>query len=167
MAPAEDGTVSLHGVSSVRTAADAILSISKGDYPVPPSGFRASDDVAAMFNRWERYRRGKELLSNTGYFCFTVLKRSVLDMAGKHKVLEVVSERYCIDKDVLRRLSELCSTKGDDKTARKALKKGSSSYTQDEVRWIEAVVKAVIRRAGEWAHDPNQRLPQITMDQFP
>ena len=41
------------------------------------------------------------------------------------------------------------------------------SPTASETARMEATVKLIIQRVGEWAADPNAPWPQITMEDFP
>jgi hypothetical protein len=95
------------------------------------------------------------------YFCLTVVEERA---GGRDKA----AGRYAIEPNVLKTLGRLTSTVGDDKEARKA--KGRTErrpHTGAEKAWIEAAVRALIRRAGEWASDPRASLPQIIMSDLP
>lgn len=134
---------------------------SYNEYPSQPKRFRASPDAETMYSRYKAYKQKRESLTSMTYFCFTVLKVS----AGGRKRAAV---KYNIHDDVLNKLSELCSTKGDEKEIRKAQKdKKYIPLTPVEKQWIQEVVKSLIRRAGEWAYDPKGRFDQITMRDFP
>jgi hypothetical protein len=56
---------------------------------------------------------------------------------------------------------------GDPGTRRKEHAADPRGYAGAEVRWIEDVVKAMIRRAGERAANPTQQSGPLTMADFP
>ena len=133
-------------------------------YPEPPSGFVASPDVETMWQRYEGYLAGREPLTGMAFMCLTVLEASADGQEKRKKA----ARQYNIDRQVLDNLGELTSEVGDPKTARKAPGRGGfRPHTEAEVAWMEAVVKALIRRAGEWALDPNAARPKLTMADFP
>lgn len=134
------------------------------DYPAPPANFLVSPDVETMWRRYEGYLAGREPLAGMAYMCLTVLEASA-DGQGKR---EKAARQYNIDREVLDNLGELTSEVGDPKTARKVPGRGGfRPHTEAEVAWMEAVVKALIRRAGEWAFDPNAARQKLTMADFP
>ena len=135
------------------------VSVSTDVYPCAPAGFAVSPDVETLWTRWQGYLAGREPLAAMAYFCFTVYVNN-----GS---LAAAAGRYGFSKPVLKKLSELTSTVGDVGTARKADVRHPRPYTGEEIRWIEDVVKAMIRRAGEWAFDPNQTFDTLTMTSFP
>jgi hypothetical protein len=93
------------------------------------------------------------------YFCLTVIEAK----AGSRKQ---AAKLYRISKEVLSKLGELTSDRGDAQTARKI--KQSSTLTplsSAESSWINAAVKTIIRRVGEIDLDP--KLPEITMNDLP
>lgn len=78
------------------------------------------------------------------------------------------ARQYHIDIDVLNKLGELTSTKGSAADARKA--PGNRTFnplSPQETAWIEAVVKSLIRRVGEYDYNPNAPLKRISMNDFP
>lgn len=129
-------------------------------YPDPPRGVAVSPDVETMWSRYEGYLAGREPLASMGYMCLTVLEAS----AGGR---EEAAKQYRIDMGVLRKLGHLTSEIGGPQAARKVPGGGFRPYTGTEKVWIEAVVKAMIRRAGEWAAAPNADRPRLTMSDFP
>jgi hypothetical protein len=66
-------------------------------------------------------------------------------------------------QSVLKKFSELASTRGDEKTARKGGVQQPLSAA--ETQRIEAAIKAIIRRVGEI--DGNPSLPELTMSDLP
>ena len=97
------------------------------------------------------------------FFCLTVLEEST---GGGHNKRQQAAQRYGIDADVLAKLGELTSELGDERTARK-FKSGGRPHSDAEKAWIIAVVKMIIRRAGEYAHDPTAPRETVTMTDLP
>ena len=118
-------------------------------------------DVETMWHRYEGYLAGREPLAAMAYFCLTVLQGSA---GGRDEA----AEQFGISGRVLDTLGRLTTEIGDDETARKRTH-GSEwrPHTRAERAWIEAAVKALIRRAGEWASDPEAPGPQLTMNDLP
>ncbi len=138
-----------------------VTRIVKPRYPEPPAGFVASPDVETMWTRFQGYRYGREPLSSMGYVCLTVLEAS----AGGRKQ---AASRYGIDVQVLRKLGYLTSEIGDPKSMRKATSGNTvRAHTPAEVAWVDAVIRRLIRRVGEWAFDPKGVRPTLTMADFP
>ena len=80
------------------------------------------------------------------------------------------ADQYCIDIDVLRNLGNLCTEKGDTTEARKYPKNRTfTPLSPKEKEWIVSVIKALIRRVGEYeyARSTGAELKQITMGDFP
>lgn len=128
------------------------------NFPAPPYSFSTNSDVDTLLYRFLKYREGKELLTNMGYFCFSYLKM----MFGS---IERISSELMIKKDVIRKLSELTSTRGDRYTSRKASDKAFIPLSNNEIKWIENCIKKIIIRVGEYTNDPTT-LKQITMSDF-
>ena len=151
------GTV--HALASPITAT-AELGVARGtvlppSYPAPPStGLRSDPDVERMFNRYAKYRDRREPLTSMTYFCLNVLEESTGDRPKAAK-------RYGISKCVLDQLGNLSSIRGGS-DARKAAGV-HHDLTGQESQFLEAAVKAIIRRAAEYAYDPNASLRPITM----
>ena len=128
-------------------------------YPDPPKFFKISPDALTLWQRYEGYLDNHEPLQSMGYFCFSLLKFRAggLEKAGKI---------YQIHFKVLKKLSELTSTKGDEKTARKfdnVISSGPLSPIENE--WIKAALMAIVRRVGEI--NTATSLPIITMNDLP
>ena len=114
-----------------------------------------------MWNRYEGYKAGREPLASMAYMCFTVLVAG----AGERKA---AAEQYGISMNLLDTLARLTSEVGDELTVRKMPKHGKLwPHTDAEKIWIEAVIKALIQRAGEWHSAPSAVRPQLTMADFP
>jgi len=130
-------------------------------YPSRPNRFSRSLDVETMYHRYMAFKQGREPLTSMAYMCLTVAEAS----AGSRRE---AAERYQIRPDVLSKLGEFSSARGSPLEVRKAPKSGNYlSLTSKERNWIEAVIKALIGRVGEWAYDPEATLDELTMDDFP
>jgi hypothetical protein len=162
--PPPPGTGVVIYAKAAMAAAGALTAtghVTRRQYPDPPDKFVVSPDVETMWYRYEGYLRGREPLATMAYACLTLLEAST---GGRNRA----AKRYSIEIDVLRALGRLTSSIGDTETARKF--KGLSErrpHTGAEKAWIDAAVKALIRRVGEWAFDPGASLPQITMSDLP
>jgi hypothetical protein len=97
-----------------------------------------------MWHRYVGYLEQHEPLQSMAYFCFTVLEWSA--GGGKNK-LKKAGKKYNMNEKVLKKLSELSSTRGDEKTARKAAP--LAPLSPKEVEWIKAAILVIIRRVGE------------------
>lgn len=156
--------LSVHNTVHAITSMDAVLHLSHNTYPSRPERFCLSPDVEKMYLRYKNYRQGREPLTTMANVCLTLLQAST---GSKNKQREKAAEKYRIDKTVLSKLGELCD-RGSQAEARKAPKKGSFvPLTEKEKQWIETVIKAIIRRAGEVAYDSKAKLNLLTMSDFP
>jgi hypothetical protein len=128
--------------------------LSRVRYPDPPDKFIASPEVIAMWERFEGYRAKREPLPSMAYYCLTVFHGT--------------EARGTVSENVVSRLSYLSTMVGEPHTLRKR-QDGQElrPHTPAEVAWMEAVVKRLIQRVGEWAADPNASWPLITMKDFP
>ena len=137
------------------------LHVSWGKYPSFPKNFSASPDAETMYLRYKMYRQKRETLTSMAYMCLTILETG----ADSRKE---AARQYSIDYDVLGTLGKLTSTKGDPKEARKFPKNGKfDPLRPKEKEWIVSVIKALIRRAGEYAYDPKAKLKQLSIKDFP
>lgn len=148
-------------VGSIPHLSDITGTVILSHYPSLPDKLVASPDVETMWSRFESYRAGRESLAAMGYLCLTVLGTSA---GGRKKA----AKQYRVNLEVLSKLGFLTSEIGDAHTARKVPSNGQfRPHTEAEVLWIEAVVSRLIRRAGEWAYDPNAMRPEIRMVDLP
>lgn len=125
-------------------------------YPNPPTSFKISPDVLTLWQRYEGHLNNREPLQQMAYYCYTFFKSQTGGWKGAAKT-------YRIDDKVLKKLSELSSTKGDAKTARKFNSYGPLSAV--EIEWLRVAVRTIIRRVGEIDNDPS--LPTITLNDLP
>jgi hypothetical protein len=159
--PGSPQTVELSALSVGTSSAFATLHVTRGSYPEPPDDFHLTEDVEVMWSLYDSYREGRDRLLPMAYSCLSRL----VYRAGN---LEQAANQYRVSQRVLRTLSELTSTLGARVEARK-LGKGSKNRapTAEEKMWIETLVRILIRRAGEVAHDPHKAWPVIAMDNLP
>jgi hypothetical protein len=148
------------GTARVTVSGSARAHVIRARYPQPPREFIVSPDVDSMWRRYQGYLDGREPLSDMAYFCLTVVRRS----AG---ALGSPSQRCRIAARVLSKLGTLTHV-GTDRTARTAVPRHEQrDLTGQEKAWVEATVRALIRRMGEYAYDPDREWPQITMADLP
>jgi hypothetical protein len=153
----ETQLIGVVGIPSGEAWAIGTLTVARPAYPDPPKVFKVSPDVETMWNRYEGYVAGREPLPAMAYFCLTV----ILTRAGNR---QSAAQAYNIQLGVLRKLAEITSCHGDAATARKMVET-LIPHTRQELAWIEAVVKAIIRRVAEV--EGGQSGPQISMSDFP
>jgi hypothetical protein len=127
-------------------------------YPLPPT-ILVDADVEMLWDRFQQYKRRGEPLASAAYFCLTLLE---LRGGGR----KGAAAHYGISFEVLRTLGELTGDIGDAMGARKAKVGHWRAFTNREVAWTEACVKAIIRRVGELAAGA-MNLPTITMANLP
>ena len=159
----DKNVVNLQGhVSAHVVVSDSVpLHVSRGKYPSFPKNFSASLDAETMYLRYKAYRKNHETLASMAYMCLTIF---VTGAGGRKDA----ARQYNIAKAVLNTLGELTSTKGNPEEARKFPTDGKfEPLRPKEKEWIVTVIKALIRRAGEYAYDPNAKLKQVSMKDFP
>lgn len=145
--------VSMQGRASVSATGHVTLKT----YPAVPSNFVAVPDVITLWSRFEGFKDGREPLASMAYFCFSML-------TNRYGGINAASKTLAVDKDVLRKVGELSTNRGDPSTARKMTPQ-LAPITTTEARWLDAAVRALICRVGEIAagHSPLQ----LTMKQLP
>jgi len=93
------------------------------------------------------------------YFCFTLVR-------ARATTLKEAAEQIAVDQKILKKLSEITSTGGDESTARKLSRQSNHrALTDAETNWIEAAVTTIIRRLGE--ADLQNPLPTISITDLP
>jgi hypothetical protein len=136
------------------------LHVSRSKYPTFPKNFAASPDAETMYLRYKAYRENRETLNSMAFMCLTILQEGA---GGRKKA----AKRYNIDYKILNTLGTLVSTKGDKADARKFPKDGKFDPLRPrEKDWIVSVIKALVRRVGEYAHDPKANLKKLSMGDF-
>lgn len=166
-----EGSVSLRSITCDGTGSVTQTPLVRREYPRPPKGFKASPDVKTLWDRYQRHTEDKEPRQAMAYFCLTVVESS----AGTSKPAKPFKSRdrddaakmYNIEPKVLYKLGELTAeTRGTLQDVRKR-KAGvtPTPLNADEQRWLTAAVKMLIRRKGEYDHNPAAAftLRQITM----
>ncbi|MDA2921265.1 hypothetical protein MYX76_17530 [Desulfobacterota bacterium AH_259_B03_O07] len=134
------------------------MKVIRNRFPNLPIAFKASPDVESMYQRYEGYLEGKEPLTSMAYMCLTIFEASV---RGRRQA----SIKYHIHRDVLNKMGELTSTRGDKEQPRKA--PFGRPLTPNEEKWILEAVKLLIKRIGQHAFDPGAPKVQITMNDLP
>jgi len=153
--------INVRGSAHIAVSAHASLHVSRGKYPFFPKNFSASPDAETMYLRYKAYRQNRETLTSMAYMSLTILQTG----AGSRKE---ASRQYNIEYAVLDTLGKFASIKGDPAEARKFPKNGIfKPLCPKEKEWIVSVIKALIRRVGEYAHDPREKLKQLSMSDFP
>jgi hypothetical protein len=136
-------------------------------YPDPPTVFTSvPPDAESLWNRFERYLNNREPLHGMAYFFVTVLEAASAERPPRQskKRLEA-SKKYRIEYEVIDTLGESSSTRGDTNTGRKF---GSTPLRAIEEVWMEAVVRAIIRRVAERRLTSDAAsLPWIKMQDLP
>jgi len=160
------GVLSVSGCShSHSIAGRATIRVTCKEYPAPPEGFMVDSDVESIWNRYVQYKKGREPLLPMANFCLTVLEYST---GERRQLRRKAAKKYNIDYDVLDMLGKLAATRGSELEARKGQPDNQyEELTSAERIWLEAVIKAFIRRAGECAARPTVEFKQITMADFP
>ena len=140
------------------------VTVKPGAYPSRPCGIDSSDaDVQVLIERYKRYLAGGEHLTSFAYFCLTALEQSPSSQ-GRPSGRRQAAEWLGVDFEVLQRIGELSSTKGGH-IARK-YEGRDQPLAADEGRFLDAVVRRLIRRLAERAADEHRALPKIRLEDF-
>jgi hypothetical protein len=160
--------VEASATSHMTASASATATVIKSRYPQPPSDFVADTDAKTMWEQYERYKEGRDRLLPMAFSCLTRLEYRARNHPAGKQWRQKASSMYRIDRAVLDKLGELTTNLGDETEARKF---GPQSQlrapTAQEVTWIEAALRLLIRRAGQYAADPQRDWPQLTMADLP
>ena len=151
------GTATAHLTNHMHASDTVQTERSAATYPTPPQDFRLTPEVEVLWNRYCRFLEGGELLLSMGYFCLTFLESRFLGGDKRRQA----ANHYDIDFDVLDKLGDLTSTRGDHTTARKA-SPATTPLSDGETAWINAAIKAIIK------HLATRQLGQsLTMTDLP
>ncbi len=151
--------LSAHGGLTITGTATLSTKVNRITYPDPPTYFRITPNVETMWGRYQGYVEGRELLLSMAYFCLTMIE---IEAGGR----TVAANKYHVDLPVLSTLGKLTSIRGDQSTARKMTRQHTGAALAGKERnWIEAAVKALILRVGEY--DPQNPMPLLTMQDLP
>jgi hypothetical protein len=162
--PSNDQTIKATLVltlEDMHIAASATVHAKYNNYPKPPTlSLRVTPDVETMRLRYRGYQAGREPLQSMAYCCLTLVEASA---GGRSKA----AHQYHIDISVLRKLGFLTTEqRGDAKTVRKfKARQPLQPLSGAEQAWIEAAIKALIRRMGEYR--PSQPISQLSMHDLP
>jgi hypothetical protein len=120
-----------------------------------------SPDVETLWYRYEGYVQGRELLLGMAFACLTFLEAQVRGRAN-------VAKTYAIDVAILSKLGDFTTNLGDERTARKFHGRSARRPSApQEAAWIDAAIRMIIRRVGEYAADPTASLPELSMSDLP
>jgi hypothetical protein len=160
--PAPLGTVSgvaavIVGEAMISATGSVSFHLTSTAYPEPPPEFfRLNPDAESLLQRYYGYLDRREPLQAMAYFCLTLL---TANSGG----LDKAEAKYRVHRDVLRKISELSSTRGNRLNARKA--DAVQPLSGAESAWLEAAVRMLIRRLADTR--PFSGLPLITMTNLP
>jgi len=161
-------TVQLEGIASSGAVCSATLVVHRRQYPQPPRDFVADTDAKTMWEQYERYKQGRDRLLPMAYSCLARLEHRARNHFGRGNKRMKTASMYRVDDDVLAKLGELTNTLGDEVEARKLTPQSQLRLpTAQETKWMEAVLRLLIRRAGQYAADPQKEWPQLTMADLP
>jgi hypothetical protein len=142
------------------------LQVSKvlGEFPPPdPSLVTESDFAYELRLRWRAQRDGRERLLSAGYAILTAIEqRNGGGNRGK------AAGQIAVSQPLLNRLGEL-TAREDPQHGRAYGKHGAArrgSLSQDEIRWLEAVIPRLLRRVME-RDAGQQNLQELTLAHFP
>lgn len=135
--------------------------VTANSYLAPPEEFEPSPAVERMLAVYEDYLEGRRPIGSMGYYCLTELGNR---LGGR----TTWRNRLDISNNVATTLSRLTGGVGDHQTGRKV---GGGvdhrPHTPSETQWIKRTVALLIRRLGEWEHDPDRDWPKLTMGDLP
>ena len=160
--PLPPGVIRVHVQGAAATFAVGTVSVhvSRNHYPEPPGTFRLNPDAESLLLRYQGYLGGREPLLSMAYFSYTVLTANAPGNGRRKRA----ASKYRIHVDVLRKMGDLTSCRGDRSTARKAAAAGQP-LTDPESAWLQAAVKTLIWRLGD-THSATV-LPLITLSDLP
>ena len=127
------------------------LTAFRSHYPVPSLAFQTTPEVEALWARYLRYVAGSEPLLSMAYACLTLLER------GNRRQAEGL---YGVEYEVLSKLGELTSTRGDALTARKP-GEATAPLSATESRWVDAAIRAVTRHIATRAGDETLKMADL------
>ena len=145
------------GIHELQANATAIatatlqLKVFRGHYPVPLLAFRTTPEVEALWARYLRYLAGSEPLLSMAYACLTLLERGNRRQAAG---------LFGVEYEVLSKLGDLTSTRGDALTARKP-GQATAPLSSTEAQWVDAAIRAVIRHLATRAGDKRLKMADL------
>lgn len=162
--PPPGSIVAMIGTGSMKFSCSGTLTTMTSNYPAPPTNIAFSNDVDTLWYRYELYLTGKEPLLSMAYFCLSLLEGTTGLTSGARAA---VCTKYGIDQAVRNKLGDLVSEAGDAKEARKFNATSTGRKLKDvERKWIEQVIKALIRSKAEFDFDPKTTFSVIQLSDF-
>ena len=89
------------------------LQVTRREYPTPPDHFQVSPDVETLWRRYEGYVQGREPLPGMAYGCQSFIEK----MLARGR--DDAAQKYHIEREVLRKLGDLHSHRGNLTSRRK------------------------------------------------
>jgi hypothetical protein len=161
-------TIELEAAAIAVGVASVDVVVHRRQYPRPPTDFVADTDSRIMWEQYERYKQGRDRLLPMAYSCLTRLEHRARAYAAKGNIRMRAASMYRVDYEVLDKLGQLATTLGDEAEARKLGPQiRLRAPTAQEVKWMEAALRLLIRRLGQYAADPQRAWPQLTMANLP
>ena len=163
------GEVRLSATFAIEATGSVILTVGVPEYPAPPSDITLNADVRTMHQRYMGYRQGHEPLEGMAFFCLSMLEDPPTQQGSEERRTsrkrKAAAEKFGIDESVLVEIGHLSSTRGGA-SARK--REGTDqSLTAKERQFLNAVVKAMIRRVAERQRAPDGDLQVISWSELP
>lgn len=151
-------------IESVEAVDQVTVVLTQPHYPDLPTHFTVSPDVETLWNRYEGYVQGLTPLPGMAYVCQSFIEKVLA--RGRPDA----AQKYHIEPEVLGTLGKLHSHRGD-LTSRRKLEHERDRHepplTPSEIAWMEATVRMLIRRVGEYATDPTASWPTLSMRDLP
>lgn len=161
------GVVEIRAGSRHATRGGVEITISYDKYPPPPPEISISPNVQSMYDRFMKYCNRMEPLPSVAYFCVTVLDHEAARLngnGGRGSDRQTV-QTFGISRNVLRRIRDLSTNKGGA-AARKATGL-QLELTDQEIRFLNKALQAIILRAAEVAHNPGATRDTLTLADLP
>ncbi len=134
------------------------IHITSSKYPQPPTAFQVSPLVEALWRRYEGYVFGREPMFAMAYFCLTAIEKA----AGSRRA---AAAKFSIDLEVLSKMGELSSNRGDEREARKITNKAPRQATGSERAWTETTIRKFIEHVG--ASEAGAPMKKLTLTDLP
>jgi len=165
--PGSPQTINVRSIESATAFGNTRLQVIQHRYAPPPDRFAATPDAKTLWDRYRRYRQGAEPLQAMAYFCLTFVERNTPTSVGVNR-RQAVSIRYALKLEILHALGNIVSDVGDNIAGRKATHRPNHrDLNQPERRFVEEVVRMLIRRVGEYQTAPGTPFQLLTQADFP
>lgn len=138
------------------------------EYPAPPTSFKLTPEAAALWDRYQGQLDNREPLQAAAYYVLDwIEQRAREELPSIAKKRDAAAKWLGVTEAVLDRLGKLTSTRGTPTDARKAPRGGQFvPLASEEIEWIRAAVRHLIRRVGCPAGD-RASLPELTLSDSP